>query len=412
MNDIGTSSGLKKKAIQAIVLFGLVSLFGDMVYEAGRSVHGPYLKTLGANAAVVGLVAGIAELFGYTIRLASGYYADRTRSYWLFTFIGYALIASVPMLSLTGFWQAAVMLIVLERIGKALRSPAKDTILSQAARQVGTGFGFGLHELFDQIGAIAGPLVFTILFLIIGAKENSAGDYRHGYGLLWLPFIAMIICVIFAYLRLPHPEEIEPVSKTALPADKLSPVFRLYTLFSFITTLGFANFALIGYHFKAKNVLTDAQIPLFYALAMLVDGVAAIIIGKSYDRLKAARRNEYAGIALLVVLPLLSALIPVFAFTSSAAFALTAAIIWGLVMGVHETIMKSAVADLTSLSKRGTGYGVFNCAYGIAMFIGAAFMGLIYEKSLTLLVAFCVAAQVFSIPVFLLLQRTASKASR
>lgn len=393
--------------MQAIILFGLVSLFGDMVYEAGRSVNGPYLKTLGANAAVVGLVAGVAEFMGYTVRLLSGYYADKTRAYWLFTFFGYGLIITIPLLSLTGIWQYAVLFIILERLGKALRSPAKDTILSQAAKQVGVGFGFGLHELFDQIGAVAGPLIFTGLFFALGRGSRSLGDYQRGYSLLWLPFILMMACVALAYLRLPQPEKLEPSAGRSAGPDKLDRVFRLYTIFSFITTLGFANFALLGYHFKARNILSDAQIPLFYALAMLVDGAVAIIIGKAYDYLKARDRNENAGIKLLVILPLLSALIPFFAFSSGGVgFALAAAIIWGLVMGAHETVMRSAVADLTSLRKRGTGYGFFNAAYGLAMFIGASLMGLIYERSLPFLIIFCTAIQILSLPVFLSLRKS------
>src|SRR5512136_2089919 len=99
----------KKTAFQLIFLFGLVSLFGDIVYEGARSVNGPYLKTLGANAVIVGMVAGIAEFLGYAIRLASGYFADRTKAYWIFTFLGYGMLVSVPLLSLVGIWQIAVV---------------------------------------------------------------------------------------------------------------------------------------------------------------------------------------------------------------------------------------------------------------------------------------------------------------
>src|SRR5512137_2072013 len=155
----------RKTAFQLIILFGLVSLFGDIIYEGARSVNGPYLKTMGTSAAIVGIIGGIGEFLGYAIRLVSGYFADRTRAYWLFTFVGYGLLISVPLLSLAGIWQVAAIFIVAERLGKALRSPAKDTILSQAAKQVGTGWGFGLNEAMDQIGAIAGPLLFTFIFI-------------------------------------------------------------------------------------------------------------------------------------------------------------------------------------------------------------------------------------------------------
>ncbi len=397
----------KKTAIKVIVLFGLVSLFGDMVYEGARSVNGPYLKTLGANAAIVGLVAGIAEFLGYAIRLVSGYFADKTKAYWLFTFLGYGLLVSVPLLALTGIWQVAVVFIIIERLGKALRSPAKDTILSQATKQVGTGIGFAIAEVLDQIGAITGPLIFSVLFLVLGKGDRSLADYQHGYFLLWIPLVLVMFFIFLAYRRLPNPEVLE-VSVTKTPqTDKLSKVFWIYTLFTFVTTLGFANFALIGYHFKAKHILTDAQIPLFYALAMGVDAVAALVIGKTYDIFKSRRDNEKAGLLTLIAIPVLSLFIPAFVFSTKFSFVLAGAIIWGIVMGAHETVMKSAIADLTPLKKRGTGYGIFNTAYGLAIFIGSAFTGLLYEHSIFAVIIISIAVEIVAIPVFFVLKKEA-----
>ena len=397
----------KRTAFQLIFLFGLVSLFGDMVYEGARSVNGPYLKTLGANAAVVGLVAGVAEFLGYAIRLASGYFSDKTKAYWLFTFIGYGLLVSVPLLALTGIWQVAVVFIIIERLGKALRSPAKDTILSQATKQVGTGFGFAIAEVLDQIGAIIGPLIFTVLFVIFGKGDRSLIDYQHGYSLLWIPLILVMLCISFAYRRVPNPETLEVSVTKPRETDKLSKVFWIYTVFTFITTLGFANFALIGYHFKARHVLSDAQIPLFYALAMGVDAVAALIIGKAYDIFKARRDNEKAGLITLIAIPVLSLFIPAFVFSTKFSFALAGAIIWGVVMGAHETVMKSAIADLTPLRKRGTGYGIFNTAYGLAIFIGSALCGLLYEHSIFAVIVISIAVELLAIPVFFILKKEA-----
>ncbi|MCX6702447.1 MAG: MFS transporter, partial [Candidatus Wolfebacteria bacterium] len=242
----------KKAAFKLILLFGLVSLFGDMVYEGARSVNGPYLKTLGANAAIVGLVAGLAEFLGYAVRLLAGYFADKTKAYWMFTFLGYGLLISVPLLALTGIWQVAVIFIIIERLGKALRSPAKDTLLSQATKQVGTGFGFAIAEVLDQIGAISGPLIFSILFIIIGKGDRSLTDYQHGYALLWIPLVLVMLCIFFAHRAVPHPEALEVSVNKSLESDKLSKIFWIYTVFTFVTTLGFANFALIGFHFKAR----------------------------------------------------------------------------------------------------------------------------------------------------------------
>ncbi|MDD5282417.1 MAG: MFS transporter [Candidatus Omnitrophica bacterium] len=395
----------KRAAFAFIFLFGLVSLFGDMVYEGARSVNGPYLKTLGANAAIVGLVAGIAEFLGYAIRLLSGYFADKTKAYWLFTFIGYGLLVSVPLLALTGIWQVAVIFIIIERLGKALRSPAKDTILSQATKQVGTGIGFAIAEVLDQIGAIVGPLIFTVLFVVLGKGNRSLLDYQHGYSLLWIPLILVMLCIVFAYRRLPNPEILETSVIKTQETDKLGKVFWIYTIFTFVTTLGFANFALIGYHFKTRHILSDAQIPLFYALAMGVDAVAALIIGKAYDIFKARRSNEKAGLITLIAIPAFSLFIPVFVFSTRFSFVLAGVIIWGIVMGAHETVMKSAIADLTPLKKRGTGYGIFNTVYGLAIFIGSAFTGLLYEYSIPAIIIISVVVELAAIPVFFILKK-------
>ncbi len=397
----------RKAAFHLIVIFGLVSLFGDIVYEGARSVNGPYLKTLGVSAAVVGFIAGLGEFIGYAIRLVSGYFADKTKAYWVFTFLGYGMLISVPLLSLTGVWQVAAFFIVMERFGKALRAPARDTIVSQASKQVGTGFGFAISEVMDQIGALTGPLILSGLFLVMGTSGNEIAKYQKGYSLFWIPFILVMACVTFAFIKFPHPEKFEMDIKKAPEPDKLSKTFWLYTVFSFITTMGFVNFALIGYHFKAKNVLSDAQIPLFYAIAMAVDGVAAWFIGIHYDRLKKRHDNERAGLGTLLMIPLFSVFIPVFAFSMNFTFALISAIIWGIVMGIHETIMKSAIADLTPMKKRGTGYGIFNTAYGLAMFVGSAAMGVLYDHSIAAVIAVAVVLQLLALPVFFLMKKEA-----
>ena len=393
-----------------IILFGLVSLFGDIVYEGARSVNGPYLKTLGVSAAIVGLVAGLGELLGYALRLVSGYFADKTRAYWIFTISGYAMLVSVPLLSLTGAWQTAAIFIVLERIGKALRSPAKDTIVSEAAREVGTGFGFGLQEAMDQIGAMAGPLIFMLFFVSLGRRDYTAVDYRSGYALLWIPFILVMLSLVLAYRLVPHTERFDAAVSKVQPSDNLSKVFWLYALFSFVATAGFANFALLGYHFKSKNILSDAQIPFFYCLAMGIDGLAALIIGRAYDRLKRKNNNEQAGLFTLLLIPLLSLFIPLCVFLKDYRIVIAGVLLWGVVMGAHETIMKSAIADITPLRKRGTGYGIFNALYGLAMFAGSVLMGILYDRSVALLIAISIAIEVIAVAIFFMMKKEVLKA--
>lgn len=395
----------KKTAIRLILLFGLISLLGDIIYEGARGVNGPYLKTLGASAAIVGLVAGIGELLGYLIRLVSGYFSDKTRAHWFFTIAGYSFLMIIPMLALTGIWQFAAIFMVLERIGKGIRSPAKDTILSQATKQVGTGFGFAIVEFMDQVGATIGPLIFTFFFMSIGPGERSIIDYQHGYSLMWFPFVVLMMVLFTAFFLVKNPEELEnDVIKKPQP-DKITRTFWLYCIFTFVTTLGFLNFAIIGYHLKANNIVTDAQIPLMYALAMAVDAVIGLIIGKWYDRLKIKFDNDHAGLLLLIMLPLLTAFIPLFTLSPGLPLILTGVVLWGIVMGTHETIMKAGIADITSIRKRGTGYGIFNMTYGIAIFIGSAAAGFLYDYSITLLVVLMIVVEIAAIPVFFVMRR-------
>jgi len=400
-----------KKAFQVIILFGLISLFGDLIYEGARSVNGPYLKTLGAGAAAIGLFAGLGEFLGYAVRLISGYLSDRTRSYWFFIFLGYALLISVPLLSISGTWEAALFLIVIERVGKGLRGPARDTVVSMASSRVGTGVGFGITEVLDQIGAITGPLLFMGLFFFAGTgPEEKASVYQKGYGLFWVPFIILLTCLCIAYLRVPRPDHLESRSKDDERPGQFSKLFWIYTAFTFVATFGFVNFILLGYHFKTEHIFSDPFIPFIYAVAMAVDAVAAIVIGKIYDVLKKKSARKMGGLAALAVIPVLSIAIALCAFSHMRSLAISGMVLWGVVMGAHETVMRSAVADLTPLARRGSGYGIFNACYGLALFIGSAVMGLLYGFSLPILIIAVICIECAAIIIFMAMRKEAIRA--
>ena len=399
----------KTKALKLIILFGIISLLGDIVYEGARSVNGPYLEMLGANAAIVGVIVGAGEFLGYGIRLVSGYFSDKTKSYWFLTILGYGLLFTVPLIALAGVWQIVAVLVISERIGKALRSPSRDTILSHATKQVGTGMGFAIAEVLDQVGAIIGPLIFSIFFFVVGVSGNAISDYQVGYSFLWVPFIFLMVVIFFAYFMFKKPQEFEITTTIKKEDDHFSKVFWLYTLFIFVTTFGFVNFALIGYHLKVHNILTDAYIPLLYAVAMGVDAIMAILVGKAYDNMKNKRKNENAGLFVLLVIPILSAFIPLLAFSMSYELIIISMVLWGLVMGAHETIMRSAIADITPLKKRGTGYGIFSTSYGLSIFGGSVMIGILYDFSLPLLIIITIAIEIISIPFFYVMWKNSMK---
>ena len=383
-----------KFAFQFIILLGLVSLCGDIVYEGARSVTGPFLAVLGASATVVGIVAGLGEFLGYILRLVSGYLADKTKLYWPLTFLGYGALLSIPLLALAGNWEMAAILLILERIGKAIRTPARDAILSHATAQVGRGFGFGLHEALDQIGAILGPLAISAMLFL-------THNYRLGFSLLFIPALLALFFLIVAQRKCPTPVIFEERTKEEKKrTDKLPAIFWNYVLFSFFSILGFVNFQLISYHFEIQSIIPTVQIPIFYAIAMGVDAMIALIIGKLYDRI---------GLSCLFAIPFLTVLLPFFAFSHTYSIVLFSIILWGAIMGIHETIMRAAVADLTPLSRRATAYGIFNMVYGLAWFIGSSLIGLLYSVSLELIIVWVGVAEAISVVFWWQLKKMSEK---
>ena len=375
---------------------GVVSLFGDITYEGARSITGPYFAILGASAGIVGFVSGIGEFIGYALRLLSGYFADRTKSYWPLTIIGYTLILSIPLLGLAGHWWVASVFLILERMGKAIRTPARDAILSHATKTVGRGWGFALHEALDQVGAVIGPLLFTAVFIL-------EGSYRDGFYILLIPSLLTLVFLFVARKRVPSPEKLEaPVTVTKQEVTKkevrgrLPRIFWFYSIFTFLSVSGFAHFQVISYHFKVKSIVTDVQIPILYAIAMGVDALVALVIGRIYDKI---------GLRSLIIIPLLTFPIPLFVFSYSYNLAVIGIVLWGAVLGIHDTTMRAAIADLTPLEHRGFAYGIFNTIYGASWLLGGTLMGILYDVSPGYIFLFVVSMEFISITAFLFIKK-------
>jgi MFS family permease len=372
----------KEIALHFIILMGIVSLLGDIAYEGARSVTGPYLYLLGASAFVVSLIGGLGEFIGYAFRLFSGLIADKTKAYWILTFIGYGLILAIPLLAFANLWWIAAILLILERIGKAIRSPSRDAILSYATKKVGRGYGFGIHEVLDQIGAIIGPLIFSFLLLF-------GSSYKMGFSILFIPTFLLLYVLTIAKKRVLLPEKLE---KEKFVKKKLPRIFILYSLFTFFSVAGFLNFQLISYHLKVNSVVEDALIPTFYAIAMGIDAFLAFCSGIAYDKI---------GLKILFTIPTLTILIPLLSFSINPVFSIIGIIVWGAVLGIHETIMRAAVADLTPIQLRGSAYGIFNTIYGLSWILGGIVTGFLYETSPLYLSSFVIISEFISV-LFLL----------
>lgn len=393
------AAGNRKNALLFIIFMGIVSLLSDMTHEGARSLLGPYLGLLGASAFTVGFVSGLGELIGYALRLLSGVIADRTRNYWLLTFIGYGMnLIAVPLLALAGSWEMAAMLIVLERTGKAIRKPSKDAMMSYAARRIGTGFGFAIEEFLDQIGAMLGPL-FLALIISGNAARGTLYGCRRGFAFLLVPAILTMVVLFMGRQRFPSPEKFEVKEKE--PGRKFDRTFVLYLLAISFLAAGFADFPLLGFHFQKLKLVSAAAIPLLYTLAMGVDALAALVFGRLFDRI---------GIGALMVSTLVSALFAPICFLSRTVPWIAAGmVLWGIGMGAQESILKAVIAELASPEKRATAYGIFNTIFGLAWFLGSALMGFLYGRNIMLLVIFSVAAELTALVFFLLVHRRTVK---
>ena len=389
---------VKKAAFSFVLLMGIVSLFSDMTHEGAASIIGAYLSLAGASAAAIGFVSGLGEFIGYSLRLVTGWLTDKTKKYWPITITGYVIdCMAIPALALVprGGWVWACMLIVIQRTGKAIKKPAKDTLLSFAASSAGVGRSFAIQELLDQIGAFLGPV---ILFLVLTLKKNEDlfSVYTICFVVLGLPAIITVALLFIAKRRYPEPEKFEPAAKETQPY-RLSRSFIFYIIATSLFAFGFLNFAIITMHTAKTGLIPADTIPLVYAGAMAVDAFAALFFGWLYDR---------HGIKVLMLSAFMAAPFAVFVFLIPARWALFLGVaLWGVGMGAQESILKSAVTSIVPKQNRSSGFGIFQTSFGTCWFLGSWFMGYLYDTSILGMTAFSAAMQLVSIPFFLMSSR-------
>ena len=375
------------RALRFVLLIGTLSFFADFTYEGARSVLGPFLAGMQASAVAVGWISGGGELAGYGLRLLSGRLADATRRFWPITIFGYVLqMASVPALALAHSWQAAAVLIILERTGKAIRNPPRDVMLSQAGEQLGGyGWAFGVNEALDQFGALCGPL-------LVAAMMTWYGDYRRAFAVLIIPAalnLAFLALARWAYPRAAAPDQEPEPSDANAP---LSARFWRYLIAAGLVAAGFADYPLIAYHFTRAGSVPGADVALFYAAAMATSGTASLALGRLYDRY---------GMRVLAAATLVCAAFSPLVFLGGFWSALVGMLLWGAGMGVHESIIPAAVAPMVPAARRASAFGLFTAAYGVCWFVGSGVIGVLYHQSALAAMLFCVIAQVAAVPAFM-----------
>jgi MFS family permease len=376
----------KKTAYIAILTFGIVSMLGDIVYESGRGIAPDYLLFLGASALLVGIVSGAGEFLGYAARLISGSLSDKSKAYWLFIFVGYGLILAIPFIGFTSSIWLVIAFLLLERLGKALRSPSRDTVVSILSKDIGSGKAFGLHEAVDQIGAIIGPLIFS------GVLFFTANSYPAAFGILLIPFALMVIALFYAYRRVGKSVKLEVAKVKNEKAPLSRRGFWIYCIAVFLNTLGLIPVALIL--FSGSLILQPLgqawMVPLLYVVVQAVDAPMALVSGHLFDKL---------GMKILA-LPFVLAVFPVlFVSFGGLVGVIAACVLFGLVLGMQESIYRAAVCEFIPLHKRGTAYGVFNAVLGLGTLASGIIFGFFIDTgySVIVLVGFALLLQVAAI---------------
>ncbi len=393
-------SASRDRAFRLILLLGLVSLTADMVYEGARSITGPYLLILGASATTVGLVTGVGEVFAYGSRVLFGHITDRSGRHWILIVTGYMMILSLPTLAFVNRLDLASTLIILERLGKAIRTPARDALVADAASSIGKGKGFGIHEALDQIGAIAGPLIVALLLY--------HGGYSSAFLYLFIPVIATGSLLVYTR-RFATPSSYIDASPNSNSnsnsrsnSSSIPRIFWLYLAFVSISVAGYAHFQIISYHIKLTSVIDDVYIPILFALAMGIDALMALMVGYLFDR---------HGLIVLMLIPLASIPIAPLTFSLSSTYLIIGIILWGAVMGIQETIMRASIAAMVDRARLATAYGIFNSIYGIAWLSGSMVIGRLYDLSIVNAIIFSVILSATSlIPLLVMLKGTGLRA--
>jgi MFS family permease len=379
----------RSNALRFVLFIGIVSMFSDMTHEGARGITGPFLGTLGASAAVVAIVAGAGEFLGYALRFAFGFAADRTGKYWPITFFGYTVqMLVVPLLALAGNWPVAAVLIIAERTGRAIRNPARDAMLAHATGELGSGWVFGLREALDAGGAMLGPL-------IVAAAIFVHGGYRVGFAVLLVPALLTLAILTAAWRQYPQPGDLEV--REGIPESRGIPrVFWIYLAGMGLIAAAYADYPLIAYHFGKVGVVPTVWIPILYAVAMATEAVAALVLGRLFDRI---------GLLTVVGATVLTAVFAPLVFLGGAILAVIGMVLWGLGMAAQESIVKAAITGMVAQNRRASAYGLFDTGFGVCWFLGSIALGVLYDRSIAALVVFSVVLQLGAVPFLIWTRR-------
>ena len=391
-----TKKGIKKQAFIFLLLLGFISLLSDFTHEGARSIYGPYLGLIGASAFIIAFTSGLGEFIGQALRLLTGIIADKTKKYWLMMILGYSInLLVIPLLYFVdaSIWEVAIILILLERVGKGIRAPAKSALTSFTTQHLGAGKAFALQEAMDQFGAFLGP-VFVFLVLNLN-KGSELQGYQLAFGLLGIFAIMTLVILVVSRIKYPHPDEFE--TKTFSKGFKGNKYFNLYMIAIVFIALGFIDYPVLAFHISKTSSINVIYVPLLYALAMGVDAIAALIFGHLYDKKGILSLQIAIGITLFIS--------PIFFLLEGVYVLIIGVILWGIGMGAQESILKAVISGLVSKDKRATAYGIFYTVFGSSWFLGSLVIGYLYDIHVLYIVIFTVVSEFIALGILIYYQR-------
>jgi MFS family permease len=379
-------------AFRFVLVMGIVNLFADMTYEGAGSIDGPFLGGLGASAAAIAIIAGLGEFLGYAVRVGAGYVADRTKRHWLITFVGYSInLLAVPALVFANAWLAAGALMLAERIGRGIRKPTVEAMLSYAAGRHGKGWVYAVNTALDETGATLGPLVIALVLFL-------GGSYRTGFGMLLITAALALAALTAARITFPLPSRLEAGHTTHVKG--FGEAYWLFVLAGACFAAGLMSFELVTFHLASTRTIAPPWIPVLLALSTGFGVIASLVLGKLYDRV---------GLPIVLCAVVASSLFAPLAFAGNAIAIVVAMLMWGVGYATQDTLLKAVVAGLLPEGKRSLAFGLFYAGYGVGWLIGSITTGLLYDHSRFAMIAFCVAAQLVSLPIFVLAGRRLGK---
>lgn len=380
----------RSSALKFILLVGIVNLFADFTYEGARSIIGPFLGSLGASALALNLTVGLGEFVGYALRSVSGYIADKTHRYWLTAFIGYFInMFAVPALALAGNWPLAAALIVAERTGRAIRRPAVEAMLSYQSKEIGSGKVFGLNEALDQAGATFGPLIVALVLYL-------RGGFREGFAVLLISALLCVVTLFLARFLYPQPGELSAPETQITKPKGFSKSFWLLTLAGVLIAAGAMDFSFIAFHLHRVNLISTHFIPLIYSLAMAASAITALVFGRLYDRI---------GITSVIIAFFLGALSIPLSFLGNLPLVILGIVLWGVGIGAQDSLLKAILVPVVEIARRASAFGIFDGLFGFAWLLGNLPVGLLYERSLVVMVLFSITLQLSALPIFYFVEK-------